>query len=99
MRRFALVVLGTGLFAIGAFPTDVPEPNGHTLYLGVQRSPLARFRSTEIHEVDANGTRRHEKKSEWAVQFTSLSFGSLLAGIVLLCLAARPRRAPAPTAA
>ena len=98
MPRSALVVLGTVLFAIGAFPTDVPEPNGHTLYLGVQRSPLARFRSIEIHEVTADGT-RHESSHQWAVQFTSVSFVSLVLGIVLICIAARPRRAAQTAAA
>ncbi|HZN38597.1 MAG TPA: hypothetical protein VFD82_07325 [Planctomycetota bacterium] len=98
MRRLALVVLGVVLFAIGAFPTDVPEPNGHTLYLGVLGTPLARFRSIEIHEVTASVT-RHELSHEWAIQFMSLSFVSLVAGIVLICIAVRPRRAPATTAA
>jgi uncharacterized membrane protein YiaA len=97
MRRTALAVLGIALFAIGVFPSDVPEPNGHTLYLGVQLSPLARFRSTEIHEETAIVT-RHEKKQEWSVHLTSLSFVSLVAGVVLICIAARPRRAQPATA-
>ena len=98
MRRLVLAVLGIALFAIGALPSDVAEPNGHTFYLGVQRSPLARFRTIEIHEVTANVT-RHQLKHEWAIQFMSLSFVSLVAGIVLIYLAARPRRAPATTSA
>lgn len=94
MRRVAFVVLGVAFFAIGAFPSDVPEPNGRTIYLGMLRSPLAHFRTTAIHEVSDKVT-RHELSHEWAIQFMSLSCVSLVAGIVLLYLAARPPRAPA----
>jgi uncharacterized membrane protein YiaA len=98
MRRIALAVLGVALFAIGVFPSNVPEPNGHTLYLGVMGSPLAHFRTVEIHEITAKIT-RHQLNHEWAVEFMSLSFVSLVAGIVVIYLAARPQRTPATTAA
>jgi asparagine N-glycosylation enzyme membrane subunit Stt3 len=98
MKRFALAVLGIALFAIGVFPSDVREPSGHTLYLGVLGSPLAHFRTTEIHEVTATVT-RHELSHEWAIEFMSLSFVSFVAGIVLICIAAKPKRAAETTAA
>lgn len=98
MRRFVHAVLGIALFALGVFPCDVPEPNGHTFYLGVVGSPLARFRTVEIHEVTGTVT-RHRVSHEWAIQLMSLSFLSLAAGVVLIYLAARPPRAPEPAAA
>jgi len=97
MRRLVFVVLGVALFATGAFPSDVPEPNGHTFYLGLRSSPLAHFKTTETHEVSEKVT-RHQLNHEWAIQFMSLSCVSLVAGIVLLYLAARPRPAEATTA-
>lgn len=98
MLRIALAVPGVALFAIGVFPSNVPEPNGHTLYLGVLGSPLAHFRTVEIHEVTATVT-RHELSHEWAIEFMSLSFVSFVAGIVLICIAAKPQRAAETPAA
>ena len=98
MRRFVHAALGIALFAIGVFPREVPEPNGHTFYLGVPGSPLAHFRTIEIHEVTGT-VARHQLSHEWAIQFMSLSFLSLVAGVVLIYLAAKPPPAPEPAAA
>jgi len=99
MQRVLLVLLGAILIVAGTFPASLQEQHGSTFTLGLRSSPLAHFRTTEVDEVDANGSRHHELTRDWAFEFLSLSTGLVVAGIFLVVRGASRMRATTPPAA
>src|SRR5262245_10570854 len=96
MPRLALALLGVILVAVGAFPTEVPNPDGRTVYFGLRSSPLVYHERTEKNEVQADGTIVLTGNRVTSFQFVSWSFASAVVGLTLVVTAARRRQGASP---